>query len=148
VTGSIGATGGINLTVIDMTYYPSDFTTYGTYGQAQYRSSVTTSIPAITQDVYDAGMVLVYYQGSGTTPPPWYSLPQTLYETNYSYTMTYASYLGGVNVQLYPSDLMSAVPNFNITVKIIVVPPYMGKTSINVDWKDYNAVKAYFNLKD
>ena len=99
-TGPTGATGGINLTVVNATYAPSDFTTYGTYGQAQYRSSVTTSIPQITQSVYDSGMVLVYYQGSGTNPLPWYPLPQTLYETNYSYSMTYAHYLGGVNIQL------------------------------------------------
>jgi len=153
IQGPQGATGnqgqsGTNLIVKTFTLYPSDFTEFGTQGEPLHRYSATKNISEITQSVYDNGMVIVYYQGSGTTPPPWYSLPQTLYKNGYSYTLTYSHYVGGVGIQRYDSDLNSIQPEFNLTLKVVIVPPLSGKKEWDVDFNDYNAVKSYFNLKD
>ena len=149
-TGNTGATGqsGATLIVKQFTLYPSDFSEYGTPGELQHRYSATRSIPEITNNIYNSGLVVIYYQGSGTTPPPWYSLPQTLYTGSYSYTLTYSHFVGGISIQRYDSDLQSIPPDFNLTLKVVIVPQMPGKKEWDVDFSNYEAVKQYFNLKD
>jgi hypothetical protein len=147
-TGPSGSTGTMNASVFNYTFAPTDFVAYGTQGQPSYRYSSTISIDSITQAVYDNGMVLVYYQGFGTTPLPWYPVPQTIYEPTYSYLMTFYYLPGSLTFQQYPSDMTSPQATFDISIKVVVVPGTTNKTSINIDWKDYNAVKKYFNLKN
>ncbi len=142
--GAQGAQGNANIIVKNFTLYPSDFTEYGTSGQSQHRYSATHSISEITNSVFDNGMVVVYYK-SGTS---WFSLPQTIYVSGYSYTLTYFHYVGGIGVQRYDSDLYSLAPSFNLELKVVIVPPASGKKEWNVDWNNYQAVKAYFQLKD
>lgn len=142
--GIQGPQGSTNIVVKNVTFYSSDFSAYGTAGQPQYRYSATKSVSEITQSVFDNGMVIAYYK-SGTS---WFSLPQTIYESGYSYTLTYAHWVGGLTVQRYDSDLNSLAPSFTLNLKVVIVPPSSGKKEWDVDWGNYEAVKTYFHLKD
>lgn len=143
--GVQGPAGNANVIVRNYTLEPSDFTEYGTAGQPQHRYSASISIPEVTSSVFNSGMVVVYYNPNG---PSWFSLPQTLYESSYSYTLTYYHYVGGVGIQRYDSDLHSIPPTFTLSLKVVIVPPATGKKDWDVDWNNYSAVKEYFHIKE
>lgn len=147
IQGPQGPAGSVDITVKTVTLYSYDFIEGGTAGDPQHKYSASVSVSEVTSDVYYNGLVIVYYQGFGTTPPPWYSLPQTIYRDGYSYTLTYAHRPGYVIVQRYDSNLYSQAPDFDLTLKIVVIPG-SGKKEYDVDFNDYEAVKRYFNLQD
>lgn len=90
---------------------------------------------AITQEVIDGGAVLVYYQTGSST---YSQLPLTFYQSpTYSTTLEVVSYVGGVRVLWYDSDLTQPLTPPAATFKIVVLTPAAKASYPDMDWSDY-----------
>lgn len=139
--GPKGPAGSIDAVVKNITVQTSDFVE-SSNGE-KYSASIT--MPAITNSIYQNGAVMVYYEGSGSNPPPYYTLPQLIYESGYSYNITYAHRPQTLVIQRYDSDLSAIAPSFDLNLKVVIIPG-SAKKEWDVDFEDYYAVKDYFNL--
>lgn len=146
-TGTPGIDGNANVISRNITFYTTDFYEHGTLGQQQHKYTAQKSMPEITEDVFYNGAVLVYYRGFGSSLP-WYTLPQTLYANDVQYTLTYNHTIGHLEIQRYDADFTTERPDFDLYLKVIILPPMYGKKDIPINWDNYEEVKAYFNLKD
>lgn len=139
--GIKGPTGNANVIIKNITFQTSDFVE----GPDGEKYSASKTIPEITNSVYQSGAVMVYYEGSGTTPPPYYPLPTELYQSSYSYKLTYAHRPQTLVVQRYDSDLTAHRPSSDLNLKVVIIPG-SGKIEWDVDFEDYYAAKEYYSL--
>lgn len=102
----------------------------------------TLNVPAITQSVLTNGAVLVYIK-DGTD---YFQLPLTIPEDTYFTTYQFAHDLGVVSVFVLDSDGLLPINPGTTTFKVVVISG-SGKNP-NVNYNDYNAVKAYYGLID
>lgn len=118
-------------------------------------------VPDITPSVVDDGAVLVYYRFAGT----WTALPYTLSveapddppRVDYTATFGYAYDDQFIEVFVEASSddpvVIEEIGNTDlfgapIEMKAVIIDGvFFGKNS-DLDLRDYEAVKAYFNLKD
>jgi hypothetical protein len=102
-------------------------------------TGTTLSVPAITSDVVDKGLVLVYFSASGTAP--WYALPFTNGPTT-------------ISVQSYTIGQVVVTASTTVTglyFKVVVVPG-TSITTLNylrhsVNLNDYGAVATALRIK-
>lgn len=126
-TGQTGATGTANVIYSDWTNIT--FTGSGTSW------SGTINAPKITQEILDKGFIKAYFK-----------FGNQVYEGNYTNTqngasMYYYMALGSINLK----------STFNATYpwRYIIIPGGIaGGRKAAVDYSDYEAVKAYYGLKD
>jgi len=143
--GAQGPAGNANVKSFSFSTTPGSWITNGTVGQSNHAKYVEFSIPEITQDILDDGMVLVYWDlGTGINPLPTV-LP--LSSSVFMNMFTYSS-LGKVEVDLQLSDLQT--PNttgVNWSYKVVVASGFNRITHPEIDWKNYNSVSSLFGTK-
>lgn len=110
--------------------------------------SYQTIIPHndITQDLVDRGVVLVYARlNSGA----YNQLPTTFYQSSsYSTSIEVASIAGSVTLFWTDSDLSQpSYPAIN-DFKIVLIPSTAKLAKPDLDYSNYEEVKASFGLKD
>lgn len=114
--------------------------------------TVTIDYPAINNNVYNHGAVLVYMDVEGT----WSQVPLTYYyyETNEGETFFYEASIetatlndGGVRLFWTESDYWNVRPETH-DFKIVAIEASVYKDRSDVDYSDYEAVKTAFQLAD
>lgn len=105
---------------------------------------------AINANVDDYGAVLVYMDYAGT----WRQIPLTQYyydEQNDVYcskTYEVSSYYQGVSIFCIENDFYHGACPGTVRFKIVVIPAAVYSSRSDVNYEDYNAVKAAFQLAD
>lgn len=109
---------------------------------------------AITANITDYGAVLVYRDEKNT----WRQLPYTFYyseineETNeemfFSSSLEVSTYDEGVSIFWTENDFCADYPPGEQRFKIVVIAASVYKSRTDVDYSNYEAVKAAFQLKD
>ncbi|MEM7368986.1 MAG: hypothetical protein AAF587_10345 [Bacteroidota bacterium] len=116
-----------------------------TVGNSDYSADnkVTLDVPAITQDIVDNGVVLVYWQSSDG----WRLLPFTFITSSGLTTRTLMSNysLAQVVLQLRTIPVDNTF-KYTGTFRIVVIEGNAGKKGYDVDFSDYEAVINYFGL--
>lgn len=129
-TGASGATGTAN--VIYSPWTSVSFTGSGT----TYIGSLTAV--KLTQDILDKGAIYVYWSESGRVITIPYS--QTIGSTAYTVFPRY--YVGRI-------DMVSSYALSAQQIRYVIIPGGVaGGRKAAVDYSDYEAVKAYYGLKD
>ena len=139
----------------DSAYQPK-----GTYGNSTIKSGTfytywTLSAPSyyadindadITQAIFDNGSVEVYADnGSGG----WIALPYTIpMSSSYSSTFAVIHYVGMVRLVKTDTDMTQATDPGLSTIKIVCIGYAARMANPNLDYSNYNQVKAAFHLKD
>jgi hypothetical protein len=132
-TGVTGATGNAN--VIQYTYA----TVRGAGGELMY------AVTGITQAQLNNSLVFVYVLTT-LNSTVWYALP--------GYTSgganQYRVYMNSNQLNVYTSRSVGTTTESFNTTRILVIPANDFRTGRKaaVDYNDYKAVKAYYNLKD
>lgn len=103
--------------------------------------TATYSVPAITQEVHDEGLVLAFIDITGTGDL-WYAMPFTLNATGNVTTLGYLHRVGQLSVQISnEADIRIAFLFNNDLVKVITAPPGAAREALEgVDLTDYEAV--------
>lgn len=103
--------------------------------------------------IYSSDMVLVYrLVDYGSAGDVWKLLPETYYfndgSLDFGYQNDFTRY--DAEVSLYGYDLPGLSTAFKLdqVVRVVVIPAYfVNKTTSIVDFKDYEAVKEYYQLE-
>lgn len=108
---------------------------------------------AINSNVNEHGAVLVYMDSDGT----WRQIPMTFYYSQenedgsvsyYSSSLEVSSYDRGVSIFWTENDLYDGYRPDTHLFKIVVIPAAVYSSRSDVNYEDYNAVKAAFQLAD
>ncbi|MDB5135967.1 MAG: Collagen triple helix repeat-containing protein [Mucilaginibacter sp.] len=128
-TGATGATGS------------SDIQSYIITKQVVTVSGTTLSVPSITQNVVDEGLVLVYFSATSTIGP-WYALP-------FNNGVTTISLVG---IDLGSITVKSTTFQTNLNFKIVVIPGIaltkLNVTSPRLNFNNYSQVASALHLKN
>lgn len=117
---------------------------------------VEFDVPAITDGVVNAGMVMAYFyddtSGTWTAMPYTYAVDNsTLQATDFTVTLGFAFKRRTFQV-FYESSIDAAdVPaerRPNRRIKLVVVGPDLVASKKGLDWSDYASVKAALGLRD
>ncbi len=115
-------------------------------------------MPEITPSVVDGGAVLVYFRDQGT----WTALPFTvgvesgdLAAVDYTFTMGYAYDDQFLEVFVEAStdddvvwdDILTLLPP-SYDMKVVIIDGFFAGKNLDLDLRDYEAVKNYFGLKE
>ena len=111
---------------------------------------VDINYQAIDADINDFGAVLVY-MNEGVT---WRQLPLTFYyydgdtDEYYSSSLEVSSYQGGVSIFWTESDMWDGYQPDTHDFKIVVIAASCYNSRSDIDYSNYEAVKAAFQLAD
>jgi hypothetical protein len=142
--GPQGFPGNANVYAFNYQANPQDFFSIGSFGNEGYGWSTQLNVPEVTQAVMNFGLVMLYYRTNESSP--WIAMPDVYPYTGFSRHLQYYVQLGGVNIELIDSNFLTPAPNVTHWFKVVIAEGYSGKT--NLDWRNYEAVKAHFNLAD
>ena len=113
-------------------------------------------VPEITPSVVDGGAVLLYFRDQGT----WTALPFTvgvesndLAAVDYTFTMGYGyddSFLevfveASTDADVVWDDILTLLPA-SYDMKIVIIDGFVLGKNLDLDLRDYEAVKTYFGL--
>ena len=121
-------------------------------GNERGQYMVTLNYPAINNNVFNYGAVLVYMKVEGT----WSQVPLTYYyyEDNNGEVSFYEASIetatlndGGVRLFWTESDMWNVRPGTH-DFKIVAIEASVYSSRSDVDYSDYNAVKTAFQLAD
>ena len=117
-------------------------------GNERGQHYVTIDYPAINNNVYNHGAVLVYMDVEGA----WSQVPLTYYYAEnddiFEASIEVATLSdGGVNLFWTESDLWKVRPNTH-DFKIVAIEATVYKNRSDVDYSNYEAVKTAFQLAD
>lgn len=133
-----------NANVKSTTMTISSWTWNGSSGiQYDYASFTWT---AITYDIVNSGGVFIYLRTGTDT---WAPLPRTVFLNNtYTQSQRYIYSVNSFRVIVQDSDLTQPVNPGTWTIKVLAVASSLRRANPNLDWNNYEAVKARFHLKD
>ncbi len=151
--GPAGQDGNANVASSTVTVYPND---WQWVNDCQWM--VTIDYPAINNNVFNHGAVLVYMDVDGT----WAQVPFTFYYQevitneageeevwNFSSSIEVATLSdGGVNIFWTESDFYDGYRPDTHDFKIVAIEASVYANRSDVDYSDYNAVKTAFQLAD
>ncbi len=144
-TGPAGQTGNAN--VIQISYAAKTWTAAkGSVQQFVFPSNVTSAI-------MNSSAILIYMT-NGTpntaTSYGWYAIPGIVYangvEHEFYYETTFAGNTAGINIY----RKIASTASLSASTRIVIIPAndIRSGRKAAVDFSDYNAVKAYYNLED
>lgn len=145
--GPAGPGGNANVASSTVTVYPNDW-----YWDNNTSWRVDLEYNAITSQIHNQGAVLVYMNQQNT----WRQLPLTFYysqvnngqEHFYSSSLEVSSYVGGVSVFWTENDMVNDFRPEQHDFKIVVIGGGLYKSRSDIDYSNYEAVKAAFQLAD
>ncbi|MFQ5570075.1 MAG: hypothetical protein ACE5G0_10405 [Rhodothermales bacterium] len=150
--GPQGPPGTANVISINFLFSFDDAVFNGAVASAQY------DMPDITPSVVDGGAVLLFFRDQGT----WTALPftigvesQDLNAVDYTFTLGYGFDDNFLEVFVEAStddtvvwdDILTLLPP-TYDMKAVIIDGFALGKHTNLDLRDYEAVKAYFGLKD
>ena len=150
--GPAGHDGNANVASSKVTIHDYDWKWDNFYTDAEGNERgqyyVTIDYPAINNNVYNHGAVLVYMDIEGA----WSQVPLTYYYAEndglYEASIEVATLNdGGVNLFWTESDLWKVRPNTH-DFKIVAIEATVYKNRSDVDYSNYEAVKTAFQLAD
>lgn len=154
--GPQGPAGNANVASSTLTIHDYDWqwSRFFTDADGNERGQFLTTIdyPAINNNVFNYGAVLVYMDVEGT----WSQVPLTYYytETNDGEVSFYEASIevatlddGGVRLFWTESDMWKVAPGTH-DFKIVAIEASVYDNRNDVDYSDYNAVKKAFQLAD
>jgi hypothetical protein len=103
---------------VTVTVNPSDWKMIGQPGAPSSYASDTIWCPAISQDVFDNGAVLVYVLG--TSGGGWYLLPHTYYNAGLTTNFNYRK--GYVELRSYNTENKALLPANSFKYKVVILP--------------------------
>lgn len=110
--------GNADISTIDFTINKNDWVEYGTFGKPGYGFAVDLTMPDITNNVVQNGMVSLYIKsGESWTPVPVY-----LYHDGYQGGYLYALKRGVFSIEYYESDHKTEVPDTQ-NFRLVIVQP-------------------------
>lgn len=133
-TGAAGSNGVANIQTY--TAYISNWVPDGTDYTA------TVSVPIITSEVVSKGTIQVWIDASGGSGASYEALPYAYY----GFAMNYTFSVGQITLRFSELDGSQALNPGAGFIKVVAIPPSMIKPNVNM--RDYNEVKAAYNLKD
>lgn len=144
--GPAGQDGNANVASSTLTIYPNQWY----WDNTSWR--VDIDYAAINADIDNYGAVLVYMNNENT----WRQLPMTFYysviedgvESFYSSSLEVSSYQGGVSIFWTENDFYNGYRPDEHRFKIVVIAASVYEHRSDVDYSDYEAVKAAFQLAD
>lgn len=144
-TGPAGQTGNAN--VIQISYAAKTWATAKNSAQQfVFPSNVTTAI-------MNSSAILVYMTNgtpNNATSYGWYAIPGIVpangVEHEFYYETTFAGNTAGINIY----RKLASTASLSASTRIVIIPAndIRGGRKAAVDFSDYNAVKAYYNLED
>lgn len=144
-TGAAGQTGNAN--VIQLSYSAKTWAAAkGSVQQFVFPANITTAI-------MNSSALLVYMTDAtpnNATPYPWYFIPGIVpsngVEHEFYYQTTFSGSTAGINIY----RKVAATATIAVSTRIVIIPAndIRNGRKAPVDFSDYNAVKAYYNLKD
>lgn len=146
-TGPVGPTGATGNANVHSTYYTINAANWTYFGTPYFFNEVNLTCPQITSDVVDFGMVCAFSES--TTSGTWFSLPYVYWPTStVSYVFSLNTIkLGSVGLRFNYSDGRNSVYT-STRVKVVTISGTAKAANPNVDYNDYNSVKAAFHLED
>ena len=142
--GPAGHDGNANVKSSTLTVYSDDWY----WDETSWR--VDIEYEAIDADIDDFGAVLVYMNNGNT----WRQLPMTFYyyvagnDAYYSSSLEVSSYEKGVSIFWTESDMWDGYQPDDHDFKIVVIAASLFNNRSDVDYSNYEAVKAAFQLAD
>lgn len=137
--GDKGDPGNANVLTYRVSISSSNYINYSSY----YGCHI--SLPQLSANIALNGTVLVYFErGSGSGV--WLTLPFTDHLGGKSTSMLYSYTTGVVNLYAVATDFQPYLYPGNC--KIVLIAGTAGKQADPVDYSNYEAVKAYYNLQD
>jgi hypothetical protein len=136
--GANGQDGNANVKNTTLQVLTSDWTVV-----SDYESEVTLTVPSITADIADKGIVAVYWKYNWDTA--WRALPYSVSYSSYTETYSYAFAPGLVTLRITANDGLAPEPE--VTVRVVTASA-VEKTNPNIDWLDYTNVKEQLGLPD
>ena len=148
--GPAGQDGNANVASATVTVKSTDWQWLNEYGQWR----VTIDYPAITDNVFNHGAVLVYMDVDGT----WSQVPLTYYYQDVNQageTINCAASIevatlndGGVRLFWTESDFYDGMRPNTHDFKIVAIEASVYSARSDVDYSSYDAVKTVFQLAD
>lgn len=135
-----------NANVISINYFVGEENWYevGTPGETDFFLAADLDVPEINQDIYDNGLVLVYYRANDNEP--WIALPYTFISHDPAYIekldMIYNLSFVGLQSQATDKGASAWTGVFRVVVAEAVP---VGKTEIN--YNDYDTANALLNIE-
>lgn len=151
-TGPPGPPGNANVFSVNFDFEPAAAAFNGTVASDQF------VVNAITPSVVDHGAVLLYFRDQNT----WTALPftvgiesLTMNAVDYTFTLGYGYDDGLIEVFIEAStdddvvwdEIVALLPPF-YEMKAVIIDGFAFGKKAPVDLRDYEAVKAYYGLKD
>jgi hypothetical protein len=143
--GAIGATGPAGAAI-----YSSAWSTPTWTYNSQYKYySTTITAPQITQAIIDKGDVQVYIKidDKQVRNLPYFDI-WTANGNTITQVITHNASADGKILMSSGFISPNVNPGGNPQFRYVVIPPAAGGRRAAIDYSDYNAVKAYYNLKD
>ena len=144
-TGPAGQTGNAN--VIQISYAAKTWTaTKGSGQQFILPSNVTTAI-------MNSSAILVYMTNAtpnNATSYGWYAIPGIVPANGVEHELYYETTFGGNTAGINIYRKVASTVSLSASTRIVIIPAndIRGGRKAAVDFSDYNAVKAYYNLED
>lgn len=140
-TGASGVNGNANVKSTTFTVFASDWqTATGSFPPL----FVNRTEPLITADIANSGAVMLYMQSTSSTQ--WQALPYT-FPTSSSSTM-YRFWHSENTLQINIYEESGTPTAATRTFKMVVMSSSARLANPNIDYTDYEQVKATFNLED
>ena len=144
--GTNGTNGNANVKTTILTVVTTDWS-----GPNLTKSTGVLSVPNLTPSILDSGMVLVYVKAPGVGINQNYIQLPALYWGSPTATCYHQiNSVGGIKLTCYdpnPAAASVLVPS-PMTVKIVTASAHMRLANPNLDWNNYNEVKAALHLQD
>jgi hypothetical protein len=137
--GPAGQDGNANVKSSTITFSNWTWDSNNSYEYADFTWS------AITPAINNSGTVLVYlYTASG-----WAPLPRAVsLSSSYIQSQRYVYSTGAFRIIVQDSDLIQPLPLGTWTIKVLAIESSVRKANPNLDWSNYNAVRATLHLND
>jgi hypothetical protein len=148
INGTNGSNGNANVSQSNFTVNGSDWT-YNNLPVWDQSLTVILNDNDITQNIIDSGIVMVYLS-LNSPATEWFALPftQKLNGNYLSQTWAFAYSLNNVTIKFYFSDGSSpSTPSTNY-FKVVVISGTQRIANPNVNWNNYQEVKAFLNLSE
>ena len=145
IDGRDGVDGNANVSSIKYSILADDWVEVGTPGENNFYLLLDLTVPEITEDINESGLVLAYFRANDQDP--WTALPFTFISHDPEYTETFDFTYEIGFVTLFSKATDRGAQAFEGTVRLIVAEGIpIGKTEI--DYTNFEEVAAAFGLKE
>ncbi len=115
-----------------------------TYSNQYNWYSANVSMPEITNDVLNSGLVMVYQRISSNPNPVWIPLP----DTYGNITTNYDFYRNGLTVYSFNVDNTTPIAPTGMVIRVVVIPSSFREAHPEANWHNFQETKEILNLAE